>query len=223
VTSTTSGKQYGIAKKATLIAVKVLGADGSGSTAGVIAGVNYCVENRDTRNRPSVGNMSLGGGKSATLDAAVNAASNAGVIMVVAAGNDNTNACNGSPSGASTVICVGATDVGADSSDNQKDVRSYFSNYGSCVHVFAPGSNIPGAWIGNKNSETRTISGTSMASPHVAGAAALLLGEQPSLSFDQVKKLLTDDATLNVIDLMCTTTTCRNSPNKMLYVGCDDK
>jgi subtilisin family serine protease len=220
VTSTSAGKAYGIAKNAQLFAVKVLGGDGSGTTSGVIAGVNFAVSNRDQRNRPSVGNMSLGGGKSTALDQACNAASNAGVIMVVAAGNDNNNACNGSPSGASTVISVGATDVGADGNDNQKDVRSYFSNYGTCTHVFAPGSNILGAWIGGP-SATRTISGTSMASPHVAGAAALLLGQTPSLSFAQVKSALTGDATMDQIDLQCTTTACRNSPNLMLFVGCE--
>jgi len=131
VASTCGGTRYGVAKRVTLIAVKVLNSAGSGSIAGVISGVNYAAGNKPRRNRPSVGNMSLGGATSAALNRAVNAASAAGVSMVVAAGNDDWDACQGSPSGADDVISVGATDLGSGDNDEQIDVRSYFSNYGS--------------------------------------------------------------------------------------------
>jgi len=164
--------------------------------------------------------MSLGGGASAAMDNAVNAASRAGVIMVVAAGNNNNNACNGSPARAAEVISVGATAQTSDGLGNNYDDRSSFSNYGTCVHLFAPGSLITGAWRGPRNDETSTISGTSMASPHVAGVVALLLGENPNLSFANVREVLRETATLDVIDLKCTNAICRTSPNLMLYAGC---
>jgi subtilisin family serine protease len=220
VASTCGGTKYGVAKKATLIGVKVLDSTGSGTTAGVVAGVEFAVKNRQARGKPSVGNMSLGGGKSSALDAAVNKASDEGVIMIVAAGNDNSNACSGSPSGAARAFAVGATDIGADASGNNYDVRSSFSNYGSCVSVFAPGSNILGAWIGSTTA-VRTISGTSMASPHVAGAAAVTLADNPTWTFADVKKNLQDQATLDKINLSCTSSTCRASKNLLLYIGCD--
>jgi len=220
VSSTAAGGSYGIARNARVIAVRVLGPDGSGSTAGVISGVEYAVTNKAATGKPSVGNMSLGGGASAAMDNAVNAASRAGVIMVVAAGNNNNNACNGSPARAAEVISVGATAQTSDGLGNNYDDRSSFSNYGTCVHLFAPGSLITGAWRGPRNDETSTISGTSMASPHVAGVVALLLGENPNLSFANVREVLRETATLDVIDLKCTNAICRTSPNLMLYAGC---
>jgi len=164
---TMAGTTYGIAKSANLIAVKVLGDLGFGTTADVVAGVNW-VANQHGATDKSVGNMSLGGGASTAIDDAVNSAVGAGVHLAVAAGNDNANACNYSPARASDVVCVGATD--------NADRKSSFSNYGTCVEIHAPGTSITSSWIGGANAE-RTISGTSMASPHVAGVMGVYLGE----------------------------------------------
>jgi len=164
---TMAGASYGIAKEADLIAVKVLGDLGFGTTADVIAGVNW-VADQHNANRDSVGNMSLGGGASATLDNAVNAAVNEGVFIAVAAGNDNANACNYSPARAANAICVGAT--------TNTDAKASFSNYGTCIDIHAPGNAIVSAYIGS-NSASRSLSGTSMSSPHVAGVMALYLAE----------------------------------------------
>jgi len=163
---TMAGTSYGIAKRATVIAVKVLGDNGSGTTADVIAGVNWVAAQHSGADR-SVANMSLGGGASTALDNAVNSLVTKGVHTAVAAGNDNANACNYSPARAANAVCVGATDNG--------DRKSSFSNFGTCVEIHAPGTSITSAWIG-ANSASRTISGTSMAAPHVAGVMALYLG-----------------------------------------------
>lgn len=151
---TIGGKTYGIAKKVKLVGVRVLDENGSGSMAGVLQGVEW-VTHQQLKNSSSkmVISMSLGGGKSRALDAAVNAAVDTGVFVVTAAGNDNEDACNSSPAGAAEVITVGSTD--------NEDNRSYFSNVGKCVDIFAPGSDIRSVWIG-KNDSTNTISGTSM-------------------------------------------------------------
>jgi len=164
--------------------------------------------------------MSLGGGVSSALNRAVDAASDAGVMMVVAAGNNNGDACQGSPSSADSVVTVGATDLGSDPNGAQVDIRSSFSNYGPCVHVFAPGSNILGAWIGSTTA-TRVISGTSMATPHTCGVAALILQENPSMAFDDVRDALTDQATFGKIRLGCTNSVCNQSPNLLLFNGCE--
>lgn len=170
VSGTAAGSTYGIAKGATVYGVRVLGCDGGGANSGVIAGVEWVANNHVA---PAVANMSLGGGNSTALDAAVRAAVDQGVVMVVAAGNDNANACNGSPNRVAEAITVGST-------DNQ-DRRSSFSNFGTCVDLFAPGSNITSAWHTGNNA-INTISGTSMASPHVAGAVALLIGSGAPVS-----------------------------------------
>jgi len=164
---TIGGTTYGVAKQVALKAVKVLSASGSGSTAGVVAGVNYVTNNKNTA-RKNVASMSLGGGASQAMDDAVTASVNAGIFYAIAAGNDNANACNSSPARAATACTVGAT--------TNTDARSSFSNFGTCVNIFAPGSSITSAWIGS-NTATNTISGTSMATPHVAGAAALVLAQ----------------------------------------------
>ena len=163
VSGTIGGTTYGVAKQVTLHPVRVLNCAGSGSTSGVIAGVDWVTANHI---KPAVANMSLGGGANAALDAAVTNAVNAGVTFVVAAGNDNLNACNQSPARAPAAITVGASDAG--------DVRASFSNFGTCVDIFGPGVNITSAWR-TSDTATNTISGTSMASPHVAGVVALYL------------------------------------------------
>ncbi len=202
VAGTAAGSVYGVAKAATVHAVRVLGCSGSGSNSGVIAGVDWVAANAQL---PAVANMSLGGGNSDALDQAVLNAINAGVTFVVAAGNDNANACTGSPNRVPEAITVGST--------TNTDARSSFSNFGSCVDVFAPGSNITSAWH-TSNTATSTISGTSMAAPHVAGAAALALGANPSATPDDVADAVIGNATLGALSGIGS-----GSPNALLYVG----
>jgi len=169
VAGTIAGNIYGIAKKSTVVAVKVLGCSGSGTWAGVVSGIDWVTKDHTGRGRDSrsVANMSLGGGATPTVDAAVDNSVIAGVNHVVAAGNNGLNACNYSPARAPRAITVGASD--------STDTVAYFSNHGTCVDIFAPGVSITSSWIGS-NTATNTISGTSMASPHVAGAVAIRLG-----------------------------------------------
>lgn len=216
VSSTAVGNTYGFAKKALVYAVKVLGDSGSGTNAGVIAGVNWAADQAATSGRPSVGNMSLGGGISAALDTAVAGAISKGLKMVVAAGNDNKNACLNSPARAATAITVGATQLSM-SGERQIDQRSSFSNYGGCVNIFAPGSAILGAWY-DCDTCTRTISGTSMASPHVCGIVADILSEQPNATQAVVLETLQDWSQQNIIELNCANNTvCADSPNMFLH------
>lgn len=180
---TIAGKKYGVAKKANVYAVKVLRSNGSGSMSDVVKGVEWAAvshtkkveaaKNKKGKKgfKGSAANMSLGGGKSVTLDLAVNAAVDAGIHFAVAAGNDNTDSCNYSPAAAAKAVTVGASTFA--------DERAYFSNYGKCNDIFAPGLNIQSTWIGSKHA-TNTISGTSMASPHIAGLLAYFLSMQPS-------------------------------------------
>ncbi|MEQ8982024.1 MAG: S8 family peptidase, partial [Deltaproteobacteria bacterium] len=181
VAGTVGGTTYGVAKNVTLHGVRVLSCSGSGSNSGVIAGVDWVATNHQS---PAVANMSLGGSASTALDNAVNGAVAAGVTFVVAAGNDNSNACTQSPARAADAITVGST--------TNSDARSSFSNYGSCVDIFAPGSSITAAWY-TSNSATNTISGTSMASPHVAGVAALYLDDNPGATPSQVTAAIIDN------------------------------
>jgi subtilisin family serine protease len=197
--STAAGTTWGVAKNANVIGVKVLSDFGSGSTNGVVAGVNWA--NGQSSSRTKVGNMSLGGGASAAMDNAVNAGTD--IVHVVASGNSNANACNFSPARASGAYTVNAMQQG--------DSRSSFSNFGSCTDIFAPGTSITAAWI-NSDSSTNTISGTSMASPHVAGIAALLVGESGSMSVSQVKAAMTSNAYSGKISNAGT-----GSPNLMAY------
>ncbi|KAF4120877.1 Serine protease, subtilisin family [Geosmithia morbida] len=173
VAGTVGGITYGVAKETTLYAVKVLGDDGSGSTSGVVAGMQFVVTDAPSRSCPSgvVVNMSLGGGYSSSINSAAAAIVDAGIFLAVAAGNDGADAESSSPASAPSACTVGATD--------SSDVLAYFSNYGSVVDVLAPGvdilSSIPGGG-------SETLSGTSMASPHVAGLGAYLLGKGSSVS-----------------------------------------
>jgi len=179
---TVAGKRYGVAKKANVYAVKVLRSNGSGTMSDVVKGVEYAVEAhnkavkaaKDGKKKGfkgSAANMSLGGGKSTTLDLAVNAAVDAGIHFAVAAGNDNADSCNYSPAAAENAVTVGASTL--------TDERAYFSNFGKCNDIFAPGLNILSTWIGSEHA-TNTISGTSMASPHIAGLLAYMLSLQPA-------------------------------------------
>lgn len=200
VSGTVGGTTYGVAKGVSLIPVRVLDCTGSGAWSGVIAGIDWTAA---STLRPAVANMSLGGGASAAIDAAVAAAVGKGVTMVVAAGNSNANACNYSPARAPSAITVGAT-----ASD---DVRASYSNYGSCVDIFAPGSSITSAWYTSATA-INTISGTSMASPHVSGVAALALAANPNATPASVATFLSNNATLNRV-----TSAGAGSPNKLVY------
>jgi serine protease len=200
VSGTVAGALYGVAKSATLHAVRVLSCSGSGSTSGVIAGVNWVTSNKTS---PAVANMSLGGGASTALDDAVRNSVASGVTYAIAAGNSNVDACGASPARVSTALTVGSSTSG--------DVRSSFSNYGACVDLFAPGSSITSAWI-TSNTATNTISGTSMASPHVAGVAALYLAANPSASPSAVHAALINNAGAGKL-----TSVGSGSPNRLLY------
>lgn len=203
VSGTVGGTTYGVAKQVNLYPVRVLNCFGSGTTSGVIAGVNWVTSNHI---HPAVANMSLSGGGSSSLDSAVQSSINHGVVYAVAAGNNNgANACNYSPARLSAAITVGAT--------TSSDARASYSNIGSCLDLFAPGSNILSDWY-TSNTATRTNSGTSMASPHVAGAAALYLQGHPSETPAQVSAALTNNATSGKV-----TNAGTGSPNKLLYTG----
>ncbi|ORX96936.1 hypothetical protein K493DRAFT_370362 [Basidiobolus meristosporus CBS 931.73] len=190
VSGTVGGNAYGVAKKVKLIGVKVLSGSGSGTTSGVISGVNWVAEQAKKSGRKSVANMSLGGGNSEALKQAVNAAVKAGVTFIVAAGNESQDACNVSPANAADAFAVGATTI--------SDTLASFSNYGKCVKILAPGQDITSAWIGG-TSASKKISGTSMASPHVAGVAALYLSQGGLSSPAQVYAALAAKATKNAI------------------------
>jgi subtilisin family serine protease len=200
VAGTVGGTNYGVAKGVTLVGVRVLNCAGSGTTTGVINGVNWVKSNAI---KPAVANMSLGGGVSTTLDNAVASAISSGITFAVAAGNSGANACNYSPARTGTAITVGAT--------TSSDARASYSNFGSCVDIFAPGSGITSAWK-NSNTATNTISGTSMASPHVAGVVALYLQANPGASPASVANALIANASLNKISSVGT-----GSPNRLLF------
>jgi len=180
----------------------VLSASGSGTNAGVIAGVNY-VTNNKSPTRKSVGSMSLGGGISAALDTAIEQSIAKDITYAIAAGNDNANACNYSPARVATAVTVGAT--------ANTDARASYSNFGTCVDIFGPGTSITSDWIGS-NTATNTISGTSMATPHVAGVLALHLSIDSSLNAAAAKTWVNSVSTPNVV-----TSPGTGSPNRLLY------
>ncbi|KAL7934650.1 peptidase S8/S53 domain-containing protein [Trichoderma chlorosporum] len=222
---TVAGKKYGVAKKAHVYAVKVLRSNGSGSMSDVVKGVEYAAlshidevkkakEGKRKGFKGSVANMSLGGGKTSALDAAVNAAVKAGVHFAVAAGNDNADACNYSPAAASEPLTVGASAL--------DDSRAYFSNYGKCTDIFAPGLSIQSTWIGSKHA-VNTISGTSMASPHIAGLLAYYLSLQPATDSEFAVAPITPNKLKKDIISVATVGTLSDipsdTPNKLAWNG----
>lgn len=207
VAGTVGGSTYGVAKGVSLIAVRVLNCSGSGSNSQVIAGINWVTTQQRNANPKvtAVANMSLGGSASSALDTAVQNSINAGVIYAIAAGNSNANACNYSPARVGAAITVGAT--------TSTDARASYSNYGTCLDLFAPGSSITSAWY-TSNTATNTISGTSMATPHVAGVAALYLQSNPSATPATVANALIGNTTPNVVSSRGT-----GSPNRLLFTN----
>lgn len=199
VAGTVGGATWGVAKGVRLHPVRVLGCDGSGSWSAIIAGLDWVAANHV---KPAVANLSIGGGASQSVDDAVGRLSAAGVTVLAAAGNDNNDACYFSPARAPGAITVGSTTA--------SDARSSFSNYGSCVNLFAPGSNVRSTWS-TGDTATNTISGTSMATPHVAGVAALYLASHPAATPAQVRSALLDSATVNRVS------DARGSANRLLY------
>lgn len=202
VSGTVGGATYGVAKGVSLVGVRVLDCAGSGTTSGVIAGVDWVTANHV---KPAVANMSLGGGASAALDQAVANSIAAGVTYAIAAGNSNARACNYSPARVATAITVGAT--------TSTDARASYSNWGSCLDLFAPGSSITSSWY-TSNTATNTISGTSMATPHVAGVAALYLQGNPGATPATVRNALVANATSGVVGNART-----GSPNLLLFTN----
>ena len=222
---TIAGKKYGVAKKAKVYAVKVLRSNGSGTMADVVAGVEFAAKShmdqvKAAKNgkrkgfKGSAANMSLGGGKTKALDDIVDAAVKAGIHFAVAAGNDNADACNYSPAASKLAVTVGASGI--------DDSRAYFSNYGKCTDIFAPGLSILSTWIGSKYA-TNTISGTSMASPHICGLLAYYLSLQPAedseysvapITPEKLKKNMLSIATVGALTDMP-----KDTPNLLAWNG----
>ncbi|MFD5147679.1 S8 family peptidase [Streptomyces sp. NPDC058401] len=202
VAGTVAGTTYGVAKKAKIVGVRVLDNNGSGTTAQVVAGIDWVTRNAV---KPAVANMSLGGGADSALDTAVRNSIASGITYGVAAGNESTNANTKSPARVTEAITVGAT--------TNTDAKASYSNYGAVLDLFAPGSNITSSW-GTGDTATNTISGTSMATPHVVGAAALYLAANPGATPAQVSTALVNAATPNVV-----TSPGTGSPNLLLNVG----
>jgi len=206
VSGTVGGSTYGVAKSVALVAVRVLDCNGSGSTSGVIAGIDW-VTGDHAFGAPAVANMSLGGGASTALDNAVKKSIADGVAYAIAAGNGNfvgiaQDACKYSPARVPEAMTVGATD--------KTDKKASWSNYGNCVDWFAPGVGITSAWIGSATA-TNTISGTSMATPHTTGVAALYLQGNPSDTPAQVRDALFNNTTQHVV------TSSKTTNNNLLF------
>ncbi len=198
VAGTVGSATYGVAKAVMLRGVRVLNCSGSGSTSGIISALDWV---RTNHIKPAVANMSLGGGYSSSLNTAVNNLAAAGVFIAVAAGNENQDACNVSPASAANATTVAAS--------TSSDAKASYSNWGGCVDLYAPGSSITSTWL---NGGTNTISGTSMASPHVAGVAALYKATYGDASYSTIRSWLTTNATASVI-----TGNVSGTPNRLLY------
>lgn len=209
VAGTVGGRTYGVAKAVSLVAVRVLDCNGSGTTAQVVEGIDWVTSNH-RQGQPAVANMSLGGSADAVLDEAVRRSISDGVTYAIAAGNGllgliAQDACTQSPARVSTAITVSITD--------RTDTKPSWGNRGTCVDIFAPGYEITSSWY-TGNSATNTISGTSMSTPHVAGAAALYLEDNPSASPSTVRNAIVNNATAGVVKSPGT-----GSPNRLLYTG----
>jgi len=227
VAGTVGSSTFGVAKQVELVAVKVLACSGSGSNAGVIQGVQYATDECQRLNKRNkcVSNMSLGGPISLALDQAVEASIAQGVAHVVAAGNSNADACLSSPARVSAAITVGASyydfhnsftaqDVNTFAINGEYvDIRAYFSNFGSCVDIVAPGQQIESTWI---QGGVATISGTSMASPHVAGVSVLALSSGIVTDIADLKATLQSLAVPDVLTLNCQSSRCEQTPNLLL-------
>ncbi len=198
VAGTTGGATYGVAKNVYLRAVRVLNCSGSGTSSQVLAGIDWVTKNHIS---PAVANMSLGGGFSQAENDAVNALANSGVFIAVAAGNSNADACGSSPASAANATTIGAT--------TKTDARATYSNYGGCVDLYAPGSAIKSDWL---SGGTNIISGTSMATPHVTGVAALYKATYGDASYSTIRSWLVNNATTNRV-----TGNPTGTPNRLLY------
>ncbi|XP_071850595.1 aqualysin-1-like isoform X4 [Apostichopus japonicus] len=196
-----AGHTYGVASSANVYGVRVLSCMGYGSLSGILDGMNYVINNGA---RPAVASMSIGGSKSAAQDEAVTNMNNAGIPVIVAAGNSNTDACSVSPSGAVDAFTVAGSDI--------NDNRLSTSNYGSCVDIFAPGVSITSAWHSSPTASA-TLTGSSVATSHVAGAAAVIFGLNPDYTAIDVKQILTNDATVDAI------VNPADTVNKFLFIG----
>ncbi|HCT79721.1 MAG TPA: serine protease [Micromonosporaceae bacterium] len=209
VAGTVGGTTYGVAKNVTLVGVRVLNNEGSGTTEQVVAGIDWVTADHDP-GEPAVANMSLGGSADAVLDAAVQRSINDGVSYAIAAGNGflglfALDACTQSPARVAAAITVSIT--------NNTDTKPSWGNRGTCVDIFAPGFNITSAWL-TSNTATNTISGTSMSTPHVVGAIALYLQSNPGATPAQVHSAIVSNATTGVVK-----SPGSGSPNRLLYVG----
>ena len=200
VAGTVGGSTYGIAKGVKLYGVKVLNCQGSGTWSGVISGMDWVAANHV---KPAVANLSLGGSYNQSVNDAATRLSNSGVFTAIAAGNDNVDACNYSPASAANVTTVAAS--------TSTDAKASYSNFGSCVEIYAPGSSITSAWS-TSSTATKTISGTSMATPHVAGVAALYKATYGDASWSTVNNWLTNNATVGKI-----TGNVSGTPNLLLF------
>jgi subtilisin family serine protease len=202
VAGTIGATSYGVAPQVRLRAVRVLNCTGSGSISTIVAAIDWV---RVNRTNPAVANLSLGGGFSTTMNTAVNNLANSGVFVSVGAGGDNGNACNASPASAASAMTVAAT--------TSSDARASYSSYGSCVDIYAPGSSVTSTWY-TSTTALNTISGTSMAAPHVAGAAARYKSTYGNAATATIDTWIKNRATLNVV-----TNNPAGTPNRLLYVG----
>ncbi|ORZ33172.1 subtilisin-like protease PR1I [Catenaria anguillulae PL171] len=205
VAGTVAGVRHGVAKRARVNSVKVLDKNGKGTWSGLIRGLEFAAEEIRKSGKTAVCNMSLGGGVNEAMDAAVASLFEAGCVVVKAAGNEQQDACNVSPARAPQGLTVAALAA------NGQSIDTSYSNFGRCVNIAAPGSRIRSAWL---NRSYDTIDGTSMAAPHVAGAAALILGEEPWLKPQEVVDRILSRASQGVI-----TSGLNGSPNRVVYVG----